>query len=129
MQTERKKNHEDKVKSSTDRAGIDLVCVVDVSGSMQGQKLDLVKNSLRYIMKILGPQDRIALVDFHTRASVLFPFLRNTPENKEYLKSTILKLSSKGSTNINHGLELGLELIEKRKYKNPVTCLFLLSDG
>jgi Mg-chelatase subunit ChlD len=36
------------------RAPIDVVCVVDVSGSMSGEKLDLVKNSLRFIMKILG---------------------------------------------------------------------------
>jgi uncharacterized protein with von Willebrand factor type A (vWA) domain len=60
--------------------------VVDVSGSMIGKKIDLVKDSLRYLMKILGPDDRISIVVFSTVSHYLTPWVRNTPENKEKLK-------------------------------------------
>ena len=36
------------------RSPIDIVCVVDVSGSMIGKKINLVKDSLRYLMKLLN---------------------------------------------------------------------------
>lgn len=40
------------------RPPIDLICLVDVSGSMIGKKINLVKDSLRYLMKILASEDR-----------------------------------------------------------------------
>lgn len=46
------------------RSAIDLVCVVDNSGSMSGEKLKLVQNSLRYLTKILSDEDRISIVSF-----------------------------------------------------------------
>jgi hypothetical protein len=33
------------------------------------------------------------------------------------------------STNIAAGAEKGLWMLKNRKYKNPVSCMFLLSDG
>jgi hypothetical protein len=34
-----------------------------------------------------------------------------------------------GSTNIASGVKDGLNLLESRKYKNPVSLMFVLSDG
>lgn len=65
------------------RAPIDLVCVVDVSGSMStDNKLKMVMDSLRYLMKILSIEDRISIVVFDNRSRVILPWTRNTPENK-----------------------------------------------
>jgi Mg-chelatase subunit ChlD len=33
------------------------------------------------------------------------------------------------STNIADGVKLGLRMIRDRKYKNPVACMFVLTDG
>ena len=111
------------------RPAIDLMCVVDVSGSMISRKLNLVKDSLRYLMKILGPEDRIAIVIFSTVAHYITPWVRNTPENKEKLKKVILSMSGLASTNIAAGFQKGLWMLKNRKYKNPISCMFLLSDG
>lgn len=40
--------------TKSSRPGIDLICVIDVSGSMSGIKIDLVKSSLKYILELLG---------------------------------------------------------------------------
>jgi hypothetical protein len=42
---------------------MDLICVIDDSGSM-GEKAKLVRKSLKYLLKILGENDRICLISF-----------------------------------------------------------------
>ncbi|KAL6197035.1 hypothetical protein ACLB2K_032648 [Fragaria x ananassa] len=41
------------------RTPIDLVTVLDVSGSMQGQKLELVKQAVKFVIENLGSSDRL----------------------------------------------------------------------
>jgi len=96
---------------------------------MIGKKIDLVKDSLRYLMKILGSEDRISIVIFSTVSHFITPWVRNTSENKEKLKKIILSMQGLASTNIAAGVEKGLWMLKNRKYKNPVSCMFLLSDG
>ncbi|CAD8106662.1 unnamed protein product [Paramecium primaurelia] len=111
------------------KANIDLICVVDVSGSMEGNKIGLVKDSLRYIQKILSPNDRIALVTFGTYSAINLPWTLNKPENKQKIKDAIIGMKIRDSTNIADGVKLGLRMIKQRKQKNPVTCMFVLTDG
>ena len=84
LQIETKKGLE-----KANRAPIDIVCVVDVSGSMQGEKLKLVQQSLRYIQKILSPDDRIAIVQFSHVGSIVLPWTRNLPDKKKLIKKRI----------------------------------------
>jgi Mg-chelatase subunit ChlD len=41
-----KENETKKKDLSKDRAGVDLICVIDKSGSMSGYKIELVKKTL-----------------------------------------------------------------------------------
>ncbi|CAD8072205.1 unnamed protein product [Paramecium primaurelia] len=111
------------------RANLDLICVIDVSGSMEGEKLKLVQNSIKYIQKILKPNDRIALVTFASQAFINLSWTRNIPKNKDKIKKAINNMKIRDSTKIALGFELGLRMIRDRKYKNQVTSMFLLSDG
>lgn len=47
---------------------VDLVCVVDQSGSMQGTKIELLKQTLNYIVDQMGVLDRLSIISFDTRA-------------------------------------------------------------
>jgi uncharacterized protein with von Willebrand factor type A (vWA) domain len=53
---------------SLSRAPIDLVCVVDQSGSMSGEKMALLKQTLVYITEQLHDLDRLAIISFDTTA-------------------------------------------------------------
>jgi uncharacterized protein with von Willebrand factor type A (vWA) domain len=53
--------------STLSRVPIDLVCVVDQSGSMAGQKMRLLKETLVYIAEQLNEFDRLAIVSFDTQ--------------------------------------------------------------
>ncbi|CAF3706122.1 unnamed protein product [Rotaria sp. Silwood1] len=47
---------------------IDLVCVVDQSGSMSGDKIALLKQTLIYIVEKMNELDRLAIISFNTTA-------------------------------------------------------------
>lgn len=48
---------------------IDLICVVDQSGSMGGPKIALLRDTLNYIIDQMGALDRFALISFETSAT------------------------------------------------------------
>jgi hypothetical protein len=54
------------------RAPLDLVTVLDVSGSMSGPKLALLKRAMRFVIENLDPSDRLSVVAFSSSACRLF---------------------------------------------------------
>ncbi len=58
----------DGASSVSSRVPIDLVCVVDQSRSMSGEKMILLKETLVYIAEQLNEFDRFGIVSFDTRA-------------------------------------------------------------
>ena len=111
------------------KAPIDLICVIDRSGSMQGEKITLVKQSLKQLLKLLSEESRLCLIDFSTGSSVLTPFLRIQEKNHDTIMDQIIQLQASGGTDTTSGMTNAFRMLLNRKYKNPVSCIFLLSDG
>lgn len=118
---------EDKVES--ERRGMDLVCVVDVSGSMHGEKLALVQATLNFMLSKLTINDRVSLISFQSRPTRVTPLTVCDAVGLSQLTSAINLLHAGGGTNIVSGLHYGLEVLKRRRQSNAVTSLFLLSDG
>ena len=112
-----------------DHGGIDLICVVDVSGSMEGEKLQLVKKTLHYMVSLMKEYDRLALVVFNRGSKVLSQLKTLSEHNLTMFKEIINGIEAEGGTLIATGLDQALNLLKARKYKNPGTSVFLLSDG
>ncbi|KAL6197029.1 hypothetical protein ACLB2K_032642 [Fragaria x ananassa] len=107
---------------------IDVVTVLDVSSSMCGLKLDLVKRAVKFIIQNLGPSDRLSIVTFSTTARRVFP-LRMSVEGREIAVRAVNSLGPDNMTNIVAGLEIGTLVLEERRERNPVASIMLLSDG
>ncbi|CAA2970839.1 Anaphase-promoting complex (APC), subunit 11 [Olea europaea subsp. europaea] len=115
--------------SPTCRAPVDLVTVLDISGSMAGAKLALLKRAMGFVIQNLGPNDRLAVVAFSSNACRLFPLLRMSETGRELALQAVNSLVAVGGTNIAEGLRKGAKIMEDRREKNPVSSIILLSDG
>ncbi|KAL8033885.1 hypothetical protein ABFX02_13G185000 [Erythranthe guttata] len=112
-----------------DRAPIDLVTILDVSGSMNGSKLFLLKRAVCFVIENLGPADRLSVVAFSTSANRVFPLRKMTEQGREEATAAVNSLLASGGTNIGEGIRMGKRVLEERRRKNPVTSIILLSDG
>ncbi|KAJ7570370.1 hypothetical protein O6H91_01G117400 [Diphasiastrum complanatum] len=115
--------------SSSSRAPLDLVTVLDVSGSMAGTKLLLLKRAMAFVIQNLSPADRLSVVAFSSTAKRLFPLRRMGLEGRQQALQAIDALVSTGGTNIAEGLRKGAKVLKDRREHNPVASIMLLSDG
>ncbi|GMH12533.1 hypothetical protein Nepgr_014374 [Nepenthes gracilis] len=111
------------------RAPVDLVTILDVSGSMAGTKLVLLKRAMGFVIQNLGPRDRLSVIAFSSSACRLFPLRRMTDTGRHQALQAVNSLTSNGGTNIAEGLKRGARVMIERKWKNPVSSIILLSDG
>ncbi|MCB9700527.1 MAG: VWA domain-containing protein [Myxococcales bacterium] len=90
------------------RQPLHLVAVVDKSGSMSGQPLELVKESLLEAVDRLGPDDMLSIVLYGDRAHVHLSPTRIA--DKRAVARGIRKIESAGSTAMEEGLKVGFDL-------------------
>ncbi|XP_011026759.1 PREDICTED: uncharacterized protein LOC105127240 isoform X1 [Populus euphratica] len=110
------------------RAPIDIVNVLDVSGSMAG-KLILLKRAVNFIIQNLGPSDRLSIVTFSSSARRILPLRTMSGSGREDAISVVNSLSATGGTNIVAGLRKGVRVLEERRQHNSIASIILLSDG
>ncbi|XP_074309955.1 E3 ubiquitin-protein ligase WAV3-like [Silene latifolia] len=115
--------------SSEARPSLDLVAVLDVSGSMYGKKLALLKQAVSFVINNLGPTDRLSIITFSTHARRLTPLTRMTEAGRADTLRIVDMIRSEGSTNIIAGLKTAVKVLDQRRQKNPVNSVILLSDG
>lgn len=111
------------------RASVDLVTVLDVSGSMGGTKLALLKRAMGFVIQNLGPSDRLSVIAFSSTARRIFPLRLMTDIGRQQALQAVNSLTSNGGTNIAEGLRKGAKVFAERRWKNPVSSIILLSDG
>ena len=115
--------------STSARTPVDLVLVIDVSGSMSGEKLDLVKKTLEFLLTQLGPSDRVSLVTFNGSGSRLIKLTCCDEAGKKRFGNLIRGLTADGSTNLVEGLNYGLCVLSGRRVVNQSSAIILLTDG
>ena len=112
------------------RVPIDLVCLIDKSGSMLFEgKMEQLKSTLTMLLDFLLPEDRLCLIEYDSKAKRLTNFRCVNEPNKIYFRHKIDQLEASGGTSIKDGLIVAKKVLEQRRDKNRVTGLFLLSDG
>ncbi len=103
--------------------------VLDVSGSMQGSKITLLRDSVLRMLDLLEPRDRVCLVTFNDQAQRHTPLVRVTGLGLSQLQSKTRHLTANGGTSVGAGLRLAQRVLQERVHRNPVAAVLLLSDG
>jgi len=113
-----------------ERQPMDLVCVLDVSGSMQSDnKLYQVQQATRFIIDQADRKDRISIVAFNSSACRVIRLTKMNEQGKSDCNVATLRLSAGGGTSIAAGLEMALSVMEQRRQRNKVSAILLLTDG
>lgn len=117
-----------KVIENEARPVSNLVFLIDVSGSMQGQnRLPLVKHSLRMLTEKLGENDRVAMVVYAGSSGLVLDSTSGT--EKEKILGALDNLQAGGSTNGAGGIQQAYEVAVANFIKGGVNRVILCTDG
>src|SRR5690606_8756691 len=91
------------------RSPLELVFVLDCSGSMSGEPLTQAKRSVERALRRLGPDDTFQVIRFSNNAATLGPApIAATPENVRRGISYLNALNSEGGTMMIEGIRAAL---------------------
>ncbi|KAM6177162.1 inter-alpha-trypsin inhibitor heavy chain H1 [Erethizon dorsatum] len=112
-----------------------LVFVIDISGSMEGQKVKQTKEALLKILGDIKPEDYFDLVLFGSHVQSWRGSLVQASEaNLQAARDFVQRFSLHGSTNLNGGLLRGIEILNKAQenlpeLSNHASIVIMLTDG
>ena len=108
---------------------VDMVIVLDRSGSMKGRKLGDARQAVSQLLTMLTANDRFALVTYSDgvqRISALKPV---NAAHQQQLASAIAGVTAGGGTNLGAGLQAGIDVLLAGEEIGNARKLVLISDG
>lgn len=102
--------------------------VVDVSGSMSGQKIESAREALRRFANSLNNGDYLSVILFDDEARLALPATCLT-DNRDKIYSIIRDIRAGGSTNLNAGMMLGYKEASVYHSDKVNSRVILLTDG
>jgi uncharacterized protein YegL len=106
---------------------LNLCLVIDRSTSMQGARMEHVKEAAYQIIGGLQDDDALAVVTFNDWADVVLPSQMNVSHT--HAKAKISTMSASGGTEILKGIQAGLTEVRKHHSKQVTSHVILLTDG
>ncbi|KAK0711439.1 Pleckstrin homology domain-containing protein [Lasiosphaeris hirsuta] len=111
---------------------VDVVVVVPISASMQGVKINLVRDALRFMVAALGERDRMGLVTFGSSGGGV-PIVGMTTKAWAGWSNVLNSIKPVGQkshrADVVEGANVAMDLLMGRKYNNPIATITLISDA
>ena len=114
-----------------DSRPLNVTLVLDASGSMaDGNRVEIARAAAESIRQSLRPQDQIAVVQF-TEEVIRDLTVKHTGPDDRDVRWSIDRLRPNGATNVQAGLDLGVELADRARRQSPdaYNYVILMSDG
>ncbi|KAK8253638.1 von Willebrand and RING finger domain-containing protein [Phyllosticta capitalensis] len=111
---------------------IDIVVVIPVSSSMQGLKISLLRDALRFLVSNLGDRDRMGLVSFGSSGGGV-PMVGMTTKKWSGWSKVLDSVRPVGQKSLRadvvEGANVAMDLLMQRRSSNPVASIMLISDS
>ena len=108
---------------------LSLALVIDASGSMSGQPIEMARRAAIEVAGSLGPDDCLSVVSFADEALTHVSGLKMDAEGKRKACKKISRIGPRGCTDLAAGWTRGAGLAEKHGRKGFQKRVILLSDG
>lgn len=110
---------------------IAAVFVADVSGSMDGEPLNRLKESLLQGQKYLGRDNSIGFVSYSSDVTVNLPIAKYDTNQQSMFVGAINSLQASGGTATFDGIVVAMKMLQDEVAANPDVkpVIFVLSDG
>ena len=103
--------------------------VVDVSGSMEGRKLEDTRAALHaFLGQIEGDLERVGLITFSSRVSEVVPLVE-LGEGRDGLERAVDRLVAGGNTALLDGVDLALVKLVDLGDRERINALVVMTDG
>ncbi|MDR0886954.1 MAG: VWA domain-containing protein [Clostridiales Family XIII bacterium] len=107
------------------------VFVADISGSMDGSRINALKESLINGAQYIGENNYIGLVSYSDDVYINLPIDKFSGQQRAKFNGAVKEFSVEGGTATYDGVLVGLDMLRtaEEKYPGARTMLFVLSDG
>ena len=107
------------------------VFVTDISGSMEGEPINKLKQSLLNSLQYINEDNYIGLVSYSSNVTINVPIDSMNNNQKAYFTSAIKGLTANGGTATYDGTLVAIKMIQDKlkEHPNARPVIFVLSDG
>ena len=107
------------------------VFVADISGSMSGEPINSLKNSLLSTSSYISSDNYIGLVSYADDVYINLPIEQFDEEHRAYFSGAVKSLDVKGNTATYDAVLIALKMMidKKEEIPNAKMMMFVLSDG
>ncbi|KAK3680515.1 hypothetical protein LTR37_021193 [Vermiconidia calcicola] len=124
--------HDTRFSVASVHVPLDVVVVIPVSSSMQGLKINVLRDSLHFMVSSLRERDRMCLVTFGSDGGGV-PSVGMTTKNWAGWSKAIEFIGPVGHKNLRadvvDGANVAMDLLMERKSSSPLSTILLISDS
>ncbi len=108
---------------------VDMVIVLDQSGSMRGQKIQYAREAIQGLISDLSEGDRFALVGYSDGVWKYSPLTEISKRTRQNFQSIVSHIQPGGNTNLGGGLQEGIQTLLQASERGNIQKVVLISDG
>ena len=108
---------------------VDMVIVLDRSGSMKGRKIEDARRSVLELLSSLSAEDRFALITYSDGVHIASGLSNVTDASRVRIASAVNTIRTGGGTNLGVGLQAGIDILISSSHHTNAAKVILISDG